>query len=74
MGRKPQANWLGISFCSGFLEYQWPKPGEDAPRPKLPYVAGFVARKDAAASLIKFNLGAEANRIVSGLVQATKAA
>lgn len=26
---------------SGFVEYQWPKPGKDAPQPKLSYVAGF---------------------------------
>ena len=26
---------------SGFVEYQWPKPGKDAPQPKLSYVTGF---------------------------------
>lgn len=26
---------------SGFVEYQWPKPGKDAPQPKLSYVVGF---------------------------------
>lgn len=26
---------------SGFIEYQWPKPGKDAPQPKLSFVAGF---------------------------------
>ena len=26
---------------SGFVEYQWPKPGKEAPQPKLSYVAGF---------------------------------
>jgi len=27
---------------SGFVEYQWPKPGKDAPQPKLSFVAGFA--------------------------------
>jgi len=27
---------------SGFLDYQWPKPGKDAPQPKLSYVTGFA--------------------------------
>jgi methyl-accepting chemotaxis protein len=27
---------------SGFLAYQWPKPGSDKPQPKLSYVAGFA--------------------------------
>jgi hypothetical protein len=35
---------------------------------------GFVARQDATATLVKFKLGAEANRVVSGLVQASWAA
>jgi methyl-accepting chemotaxis protein len=26
---------------SGFIEYQWPKPGKDASQPKLSFVAGF---------------------------------
>ena len=26
---------------SGFVSYQWPKPGKDAPQPKLSYVVGF---------------------------------
>jgi methyl-accepting chemotaxis protein len=26
---------------SGFVDYQWPKPGKDAPQPKLSYVVGF---------------------------------
>lgn len=26
---------------SGFVNYQWPKPGKDAPQPKLSYVVGF---------------------------------
>jgi methyl-accepting chemotaxis protein len=26
---------------SGFVDYQWPKPGKDAPQPKLSYVTGF---------------------------------
>ena len=26
---------------SGIVEYQWPKPGKDAPQPKLSYVTGF---------------------------------
>ncbi|MGL1687300.1 cache domain-containing protein, partial [Vibrio parahaemolyticus] len=25
----------------GFVDYQWPKPGLDAPQPKLSFVAGF---------------------------------
>lgn len=27
---------------SGFVEYHWPKPGKDAPQPKLSYVTGFA--------------------------------
>ena len=27
---------------SGFVEYYWPKPGKEAPQPKLSYVAGFA--------------------------------
>ncbi|HEY4986816.1 MAG TPA: cache domain-containing protein, partial [Bradyrhizobium sp.] len=27
---------------AGFIEYQWPKPGKDAPQPKLSYVTGFA--------------------------------
>jgi len=27
---------------SGFVEYQWPKPGKDAPQPKLSFVIGFA--------------------------------
>jgi len=27
---------------SGFIEYQWPKPGKDAPQPKLSFVTEFV--------------------------------
>ena len=26
---------------SGFLDYQWPKPGKDVPQPKLSFVTGF---------------------------------
>jgi methyl-accepting chemotaxis protein len=26
---------------SGFVDYQWPKPGKDTPQPKLSYVVGF---------------------------------
>ncbi|CAI9406976.1 methyl-accepting chemotaxis protein [Nocardioides sp. T2.26MG-1] len=26
---------------AGFVEYQWPKPGSDAPQPKVSYVAGY---------------------------------
>ncbi|WP_129337591.1 methyl-accepting chemotaxis protein [Cellulomonas endophytica] len=26
---------------SGFVAYQWPKPGEEAPQPKVSYVAGY---------------------------------
>ncbi len=26
---------------SGYVDYQWPKPGKDAPQPKLSYVVGF---------------------------------
>ncbi|MCR6690709.1 methyl-accepting chemotaxis protein [Cellulomonas sp.] len=26
---------------AGFVEYQWPKPGADAPQPKVSYVAGY---------------------------------
>jgi methyl-accepting chemotaxis protein len=26
---------------AGFVDYQWPKPGKDAPQPKLSYVTGF---------------------------------
>ena len=27
---------------SGFIDYQWPKPGKDAPQPKLSFVTGFA--------------------------------
>src|SRR5690606_17952817 len=26
---------------AGFVDYQWPKPGADAPQPKISYVAGY---------------------------------
>lgn len=26
----------------GFVDYSWPKPGEDAPQPKISYVAGYA--------------------------------
>jgi methyl-accepting chemotaxis protein len=27
---------------SGFIDYEWPKPGKDAPQPKLSFVTGFA--------------------------------
>jgi len=27
---------------AGFVDYQWPKPGKEAPQPKLSYVTGFM--------------------------------
>ena len=29
------------SHGAGFVDYQWPKPGKDAPQPKLSFVTGF---------------------------------
>lgn len=46
--KDPSGKRLFVEFAnvvksqgSGFVEYQWPKPGKDAPQPKLSYVAGF---------------------------------
>ncbi len=46
--KDPDGKRLFVEFAdvvkskgSGFVEYQWPKPGKDAPQPKLSYVAGF---------------------------------
>jgi methyl-accepting chemotaxis protein len=46
--RDPAGKQLFVEFVnivkkdgSGFVEYQWPKPGKDAPQPKLSFVAGF---------------------------------
>jgi methyl-accepting chemotaxis protein len=46
--KDPNGKRLFVEFAdvvknkgSGFVEYQWPKPGKDAPQPKLSYVAGF---------------------------------
>ncbi|HEY3436367.1 MAG TPA: methyl-accepting chemotaxis protein [Actinotalea sp.] len=44
----PDGKHLFVEFVSvvkaggaGFVEYQWPKPGADAPQPKVSYVAGY---------------------------------
>jgi methyl-accepting chemotaxis protein len=46
--KDPNGKHLFVEFAnvvkskgSGFVEYQWPKPGKDAPQPKLSYVMGF---------------------------------
>ena len=46
--KDPNGKHLFVEFAdvvkskgSGFVEYQWPKPGKDAPQPKLSYVTGF---------------------------------
>jgi methyl-accepting chemotaxis protein len=46
--KDPEGKRIFIEFAdivkksgSGFVEYQWPKPGKDAPQPKLSFVAGF---------------------------------
>jgi methyl-accepting chemotaxis protein len=46
--KDPNGKRLFVEFAdvvkskgSGFVEYQWPKPGKDAPQPKLSYVTGF---------------------------------
>jgi methyl-accepting chemotaxis protein len=46
--KDPSGKHLFVEFAdtvknsgSGFVEYQWPKSGKDAPQPKLSYVAGF---------------------------------
>lgn len=47
--KDPNGKQLFVEFVkvvknqgSGFVEYQWPKPGKDAPQPKLSYVTGFA--------------------------------
>ncbi|WP_066582427.1 methyl-accepting chemotaxis protein [Cellulomonas timonensis] len=44
----PDGTLLFVEFVNvveadgaGFVEYQWPKPGEDAPQPKISYVTGY---------------------------------
>ncbi len=46
--KDPNGKRLFVEFAdvvkskgSGFVEYLWPKPGKDAPQPKLSYVTGF---------------------------------
>jgi len=46
--KDPNGKQLFVEFVntvkkrgSGFVDYQWPKPGKDAPQPKLSFVAGF---------------------------------
>ena len=46
--RNPTGKQLFVEFVdvvkskgSGYVDYQWPKPGKDAPQPKLSYVTGF---------------------------------
>jgi methyl-accepting chemotaxis protein len=46
--KDPDGKRLFVEFAnvvkskgSGFVEYQWPKPGTDRPQPKLSYVIGF---------------------------------
>jgi methyl-accepting chemotaxis protein len=46
--KDPNGKQLFVEFAnvvkkqgSGFVDYQWPKPGKDAPQPKLSYVTGF---------------------------------
>lgn len=46
--KDPNGKQLFVEFVnvvkkkgSGIVDYQWPKPGKDAPQPKLSYVAGF---------------------------------
>jgi methyl-accepting chemotaxis protein len=46
--KDPNGKHLFVEFANvakskgaGFVEYQWPKPGKDAPQPKLSYVTGF---------------------------------
>ena len=46
--KDPTGKHLFVEFAdtvkkqgSGFVEYQWPKPGKDTPQPKLSYVTGF---------------------------------
>lgn len=47
--KDPNGKPLFIAFVekvkeqgSGFVDYMWPKPGQDAPAPKLSYVKGFA--------------------------------
>jgi methyl-accepting chemotaxis protein len=46
--KDPNGKHLFVEFAetvrtrgAGFVDYQWPKPGKDAPQPKLSYVTGF---------------------------------
>ena len=46
--RDPNGKRLFVEFAdtvkardAGFVDYEWPKPGKDAPQPKLSYVVGF---------------------------------
>lgn len=46
--KDPDGKHLFVSFAetvraqgAGFVDYQWPKPGKDAPQPKLSFVTGF---------------------------------
>jgi len=46
--KDPNGKRLFVEFAnivkkqgSGFVDYQWPKPGKDAPQPKLSFVTGF---------------------------------
>jgi methyl-accepting chemotaxis protein len=46
--KDPNGKFLFVEFArtvrssgSGFVEYEWPKPGADKPQPKLSYVVGF---------------------------------
>jgi methyl-accepting chemotaxis protein len=47
--KDPNGKKLFVEFAevvkkqgSGFVDYQWPKPGKDTPQPKLSYVTGFA--------------------------------
>ena len=47
--KDPNGKQLFVEFVNvvkaqgaGFVEYQWPKPGKDAPQPKLSHVTGFA--------------------------------
>ncbi|WP_199425328.1 methyl-accepting chemotaxis protein [Actinotalea solisilvae] len=59
---------------AGFVEYQWPKPGAEAPQPKVSYVAGFepwgwVVGSGVYVDDVRSVALAEAGRLVlSGLV------
>lgn len=46
--KDPKGKRLFVEFAdvarargAGFVDYEWPKPGKDAPQPKLSYVVGF---------------------------------